>query len=162
MKLFSSKKRIGAIGAVTALTLVGGGVAYGYWTTTGSGSGTAAAGTNSTVTVVGTTVTTDKLTPGGPGIPVTFTASNPATFVQKISSIHLASVTPDSPAHSTCKVVLGTDFSMADVTVGATGTLAAGASNVALADTGTLRMLDSGINQDACKGATLTLAFTTS
>ena len=161
MKLFSSKKRIGAIGAIAALTLVGGGVAYGYWTTTGSGSGTASAGTNSAVTIVGTTAATDKLTPGGPGITVTFTASNPATFVQKISSIHLASVAPDTPAHASCAAVLGTDFSMNDVTIGTSGTLAAGASNVLLTETGTLQMLDSGISQDACKGATLTLSFTT-
>ena len=34
MKIFSSKKRVAAIGVVTAATLVGGGVAYAYWTTT--------------------------------------------------------------------------------------------------------------------------------
>ena len=37
MKIFSSKKRVAAIGVVTAATLVGGGAAFAYWTTTGSG-----------------------------------------------------------------------------------------------------------------------------
>ena len=39
MKIFSSKKRVAAIGVVTAATLVGGGMAYAYWTTTGTGTG---------------------------------------------------------------------------------------------------------------------------
>ena len=33
MKIFSSKKRVAVIGAVTAVTLVGGGTAFAYWTT---------------------------------------------------------------------------------------------------------------------------------
>ena len=40
MKIFSSKKRVAAIGVVTAATLVGGGMAYAYWTATGTGTGT--------------------------------------------------------------------------------------------------------------------------
>ena len=36
MKIFSSKKRVAIIGAVTAVTLVGGGTAFAYWTTTGT------------------------------------------------------------------------------------------------------------------------------
>ena len=44
MKIFSSKKRVAAIGVVTAATLVGGGAAFAYWTTTGSGSGSATVG----------------------------------------------------------------------------------------------------------------------
>ena len=39
MKIFSSKKRVAAIGVVTAATLVGGGVAFAYWTTSGTGTG---------------------------------------------------------------------------------------------------------------------------
>ena len=159
MKIFSSKKRIGAIGAVAALTLVGGGVAYGYWTTTGSGTGTATAGTTQAITVSG--ATTGTVAPGGPAVTVTFKASNPATFNQKLTTIHLDSVTTDT-AHSTCALVLGTDFSMADVTVGAEGNLAASASDVDLTATGSFRMLDSGVSQDGCKGAPLTLHFTTS
>ena len=64
MKLFSSKKRIGAIGAVTALTLVGGGVAYGYWTTTGSGSGTAGTDSTSGATVSVSQSAVTGLAPG--------------------------------------------------------------------------------------------------
>lgn len=41
MKIFSSKKRVAIIGAVTAVTLVGGGTAFAYWTTTGAGTGSA-------------------------------------------------------------------------------------------------------------------------
>jgi hypothetical protein len=41
MKIFSSRKRVAAIGVVTAATLVGGGMAFAYWTTTGTGTGEA-------------------------------------------------------------------------------------------------------------------------
>ena len=41
MKIFSSKKRVAAIGAVTAATMLGGGVAFAYWTAGGTGSGSA-------------------------------------------------------------------------------------------------------------------------
>ena len=44
MKIFSSKKRVAVIGAITAVTLVGGGTAFAYWTTTGTGTGTATVG----------------------------------------------------------------------------------------------------------------------
>ena len=38
-KIFSSKKRVAAIGAVTAATLLGGGMAVAYWTSSGTGTG---------------------------------------------------------------------------------------------------------------------------
>ena len=39
MKIFSSKKRVAVIGAITAVTLVGGGTAFAYWTASGGGTG---------------------------------------------------------------------------------------------------------------------------
>ena len=57
MKIFSSKKRVAVIGAVTAVTLVGGGTAFAYWTATGTGTGTATVGYAQTSVVVGTATT---------------------------------------------------------------------------------------------------------
>ena len=155
MKLFSSKKRIGAIGAIAALTLVGGGVAYGYWTTTGTGTGTAAAaGGNIVITVTGTTSGT--LAPGL-SVPVSFTVNNPAAYAQRLTKITLTGITTDA-AHSSCGLVVGTDFTMPDVNVNAD--VAAGAS--ALTPQGTLTMVNRPTPQDACKGAPLALTFATS
>ena len=60
MKIFSSKKRVAAIGVVTAATLVGGGMAFAYWTTSGTGTGTATTGTTTTTwTSTSTATATD-------------------------------------------------------------------------------------------------------
>ena len=138
--------------AIVAIVIVGN-VAYAWFSSTGSGSGSGSVGTAANnVAVTGTT--SGPLYPGGT-VSVSFTASNPATFKQALSTIHLSGVT----ASGTCD---NTWFHMTDVTVGADGVLAAGANNASLTETGTLSMDESGTNQDACKNATLTLAFTTS
>jgi hypothetical protein len=159
-KLFRTKRRIAVTVGTVALAAAMGGAAFAYFTATGSGTGTAKVGTaGKYITVTGTETT--PLVPGGAGGTVSFTASNSSTLTQELNKISLVSIAPDS-GHATCSTVLGTDFSMADVTVGADGVLAGSASNVGLSETGTLYMLDSGVNQDACQGATLTLTFSTS
>ncbi len=159
MKFIKSKKGLVLLATlvVAAAAAIGG---YAYFTGTGSGTGSANVGSaTNTITVVGTE--TANLYPGGPGGAVSFTASNGSNFNQKLSNIHLVSIAPDA-GHASCATVIGTDFSMADVPVGADGDLAPNASNVALTEGGTLNMLDSGVSQDACQGATLTLTFSTS
>jgi hypothetical protein len=158
-KIFSSKKRVTAVGVLTAATLLGGGVAVAYWTSTGSGTGEATVGSaGDNISVSGSVDGT--LSPGGPAATVSFTATNPENFSQKLTTIHLDSIDADDAG---CATVLGTDFSMADVTVRAEeGELGALDADVDLTDQGTLEMLDSGVNQDDCQGATLTLNFTTS
>lgn len=160
-KLFSSKKRIAASVLTVAIVAGTAGIAAAYFTSTGTGTGSAAVGTaTNDITVVGTETT--PVFPGGATGVVSFKASNGSTNPERLSNIHLVSVTPDG-THSTCATVLNTDFSMVDVPVGVLdGTLAGSASNVSLSETGTLVMHDTGVNQNACEGATLTLAFTTS
>ena len=85
--------------------------------------------------------------------------TNPGSSAQVVGSIHLASITPDA-GHPTCDVSVGAPavnaaFTMADIPVNTN--LAAGASTT---KTGSLQMNDTGVNQDSCQGATLTLNFT--
>ena len=160
MKKHLSKRRV-VVAAVVAVALaITSGVAFAYFTASGSGSGTAAAGTAGNDLVVTGTPDATALTPGGTGSVISFAVQNPSNFNQKISNILLVSIAPDSD-HSSCAVVLGTDFSMADVAIGVDGNIAPNAAAQALTETGTLRMLDSGISQNACKGASLTLTFST-
>ncbi len=77
MKIFSSKKRVAVIGGLTAVTLVGGGTAFAYWTASGTGSGTAAVGSTADWTVVQAT-STGTMYPGVGTATVTFTATNDA------------------------------------------------------------------------------------
>ena len=143
---------LGVLG-VALVAAVGG---YAFFSTTGSGSGTAAVGSSTagSITVVGTAA--GDLFPGG-SVQVSFTASNAATFSQKLSGIQLSGVAADAD-HASCATG---DFTMPDVVV-TDGTLLGSASAVALSEQGTLSMAETDVSQDACQGATLTLTFTTS
>jgi hypothetical protein len=150
-----NKKRLLAVTSVCALALAG--IAFAFFSSTGSGtgSGSAASSDNSTIVVHGTI--TDALAPGG-NSSVTFTADNTGTGAGTLRSIHLSNVAADS-GHSSCAVA---DFTMPDVT-GQTIAVPAGASGQALGSgaNGTISMANTGVSQDACKGATLSLTFTT-
>jgi hypothetical protein len=131
-------------------------VAYAYFTSNGSGTGTASVGTASAVTLHGTV--NSSLYPGSSS-PVSFTVDNPSSGSQRVGTITLTSITPDA-GHSSCSTTLGggnPDFSMPAVTVNKTFDPGNGQS---VTQTGTLTMKETGANQDACQGATLTLNLT--
>ena len=145
-------RRVAAAAAAACLAATG--VAYGYWTTTGAGTGTATvAAAGGTVVLHG--VAAAPLVPGGTAA-VTFTADNPGPGSLYVTRIHLEGVSTDA-GHAGCAVA---DFAMPDVI--SNTRVPAGASAHALAGSGTLSMADTGVSQDACKGATLTLALSSS
>jgi hypothetical protein len=146
------KKRTAAVlGAVAVLAVAG--IAIAYWTTTGSGSGSGAvASSNGTLTLHGTI--SNELTPGGSS-PVSFTADNANSSSAQVGTVK-AVVSIDSE-HAT-KGCLASDFTIADTEENQV--IAAKASGVALTHAGTISMADTSANQDACKGATISLALT--
>jgi hypothetical protein len=152
--LWITRKRALALTAIATLALAAG--AYAYFTSTGSGTATATVGSGSAVTIKGTVGST--LYPGGTAT-VTFTVDNPSSAAQRVGTITLASIAVDA-GHSTCSKVLtgGTpDFAMPAVVVNKTY---ASGNGQAVTPTGTLTMNDTGVSQDACQGATLTLNLT--
>lgn len=148
MKRFSLKQKFVAAGAAATL-VIGGTAAFAFFTAAGSGTGSATVGTSSAITLAATV--TGAVTPDGVTGSVSVLVTNPGTGAQTVGSIHLDSITADA-GHSTCVVTVPTAFSMADIAVNTN--LAAGASTT---KTGTLVMHDTGVNQDDCQGATLTL-----
>lgn len=137
-------------------SLVAAVAAFAYFTSTGSGTGTATVGSGSAVTLHATV--TSNLYPGASS-PVSFTVDNPSSGSQRVGTVTLASISTDA-GHSTCSTVItgGTpDFTMPAVTVNRV--FAAGNAQ-AVTPTGTLTMNETGANQDACQGATLTLHLT--
>ncbi len=152
---FITKKRFGFIFASALVIAVASG-AYAYFTTSGTGTGTASVGSSSAVTLHATV--TGSLYPGSSS-PVTFTADNPSPGKQRIGTITLASITVDSQ-HSECSTVItggNPDFTMSPVAVNAT--IASGNAQT-ITPTGTLAMNETGVSQDKCQGATLTLHLT--
>lgn len=149
MRKFVMRKRVLVPMSLVAVLVVAG-AAIAYFTTTGSGTGSATVGSSSAVTLHGTAATT--LYPGTTSV-VNFTVDNPSPGTQRVGTIHLTSVSTD-PAHSGC---VTSDFTMPDVV--ANQSFANGSAQ-AVTSTGTLAMANTGVSQDACQGAPLTLNLT--
>jgi hypothetical protein len=154
MGWITRKRALVVLGCACAIGVAG--VAVGYFTSSGSGTGTATVGSSSAVTLHATI--SSSLYPGSSS-PVSFTVDNPSSGVQRVGTVSLASISVDG-AHSTCSTTLtggNPDFTMAAVPVNQVINPGNG-QNVSA--TGTLTMNETGTNQDACQGATLTLHLT--
>jgi hypothetical protein len=141
------------VALVTVALVAIAGLAYAYWTGTGSGTGTGTAGTSGTATLTGTIAAGAA---PGTSTAVTFTAANSASSAIRVTTVHLESVSVDA-AHSACATA---DFTMADVTE--SHQVPAGATAEPLPANGSLAYASTAVNQDACKGATLTLTLSSS
>jgi hypothetical protein len=150
-KALKRKRTFAVLGVIAILAVAG--VAVAFWTTTGSGSGSGTVGaSNGTLALHGSV--TNALTPGATS-PVSLTADNANSSSEQVGTVH-AVVSIDA-AHATagCQA---SDFTVADTVENQT--IAAGASGVALAHNASISMADSAANQDACKGAEISLALT--
>lgn len=139
------------VGVVAAVAVAG--FAFAYWTGSGSGEGTGTVGTSATVTLTGT------IAPGlapGTASAVTFTAANDDSSPVQVTEVQLQSIAVDGP-HAGCDTG---DMTMADVTEN--HAVPANATAEALPVDGSLVYANTGVNQDACQGATVTLTLTSS
>jgi len=151
MNRITKKRALTALGITCALAITGGAIAY--FTTTGSGTGTATVGSSSAVTLHATVSST--LYPGASSS-VSFTVDNPSSGSQRVGTISLSSISADA-GHSGCSTVItggNPDFTMPAVAV---NKVFASGNGLSVTPTGTLTMNETGVNQDACQGATLTL-----
>lgn len=154
MKLITRRRAVFAL--ATALLVVVASGAYAYFTTNGTGTGTASVGSSSAVTLHATVA--GNLYPGA-SAPVSFTVDNPSSGNQRVGTISLSSITVD-PAHSECSTAISggnPDFTMPAVAVEHSFPTGSGQ---AVTPTGSLKMNETGVSQDKCQGATLTLHLT--
>lgn len=154
MTSIAKKRALVTFAAICVIAVAG--AAYAYFTSTGSGTGTATVGSSSAVTLHATV--SSNLYPGASS-PVTFTVDNPSSGSQRVGTITLASITVDA-GHSGCSTAISggnPDFTMAAVTV---NQVVGPGNGQSVTPTGTLAMNDTGVSQDACQGATLTLHLT--
>ncbi len=148
-----TKRVISGLAVVAILAIAAG--AYAYFSTTGSGTATATVGSSSALVIKGTV--TGNLYPGSSS-PVTLTVDNSSSGKQRLGTITLEKITADA-AHSSCSVVTtggNPDFTMAEVVV---NKVFGPGTNQAVTPSGTLTMNETGVSQDACQGATLTLTL---
>jgi hypothetical protein len=149
-KAVKKKRTLAILGVVAALALAAAAIAY--WTTTGSGEGSGSvASTNGTIVLHGTI--SDELVPGGSSA-VKFTADNEGSSSLQVGSVHAVVSIDESHAEAGCKA---SDFTIADTVENQV--IAAHAKGTALANDGSISMVDSEANQNACQGATISLAL---
>jgi hypothetical protein len=145
MRKMTKKSKVLAAAGALALVAGGGGAAVAYWTTLGSGYGTATNSEgNGTVTLHANFA--DELSPGNT-VDVLYTAdnsSNTGTKVGALSATVTTSVGACLPAWFTVSAL--TDNAL----------VAANTSGTQVG-TGVLEFLNSDDNQDACKGAAVTI-----
>jgi hypothetical protein len=154
----NSKKRIAAIAIITTILVGGGGaVAYGYWSAGGAGTGTATTGTSTSITAVqGTSVT--NLAPGSTAqvISGTFTNTNSGPVYVTSVTASISSVTKAVGAPSgTCDA---TDYTLTNATMAVGAQIPVGTAQGSWTGA-TIGFNNKSTLQDACKGATVNLAY---
>jgi len=154
----TKKKKLTVLTAV--LVLVGGGAAFAYWTAGGSGTGSASTAASTTAITAVQTSTVSALAPGAAAQTLsgnfTNTNSGPVYVTTVVASI--ASVTKSGTAVAGCDA---TDYTLANATMTVGAQVQAGSAQGSWTGA-TLQFNNKATNQDACKGATVNLAYTVS
>lgn len=153
-------KRNTAIAIVTAALLAIGGGAFAYWTLTGSGSGSAATGTVSGSLTVVQTSTISNLRPGGTAQTLSGNFTNTDASPVYVASVtaSISSVTKATGAPSgTCTAA---DYTLSNAVMTVAAQVPSGTAQGAWTGA-TIAFNNTGANQDACQGATVTLSYAT-
>jgi hypothetical protein len=151
-----SKKLTIAVAAV-GIIAIGGGTALAFWTTTGSGTGTATTGTSTAWAVTSNAPAGGPLSPNGPTETVAVHVTNPGSGTQHLNGVTAAVANSDGTAWTAVTGCSAADYTVSITTISG-DVLAAGTAS----GTATIRMIDTGSNQDLCKGVTVPLYFAAS
>ncbi len=138
-----------ALVAVGAIVAVAG---YAYFTQGGSGAGTASVGTTSDI-VVNQTSTVSGLYPGGPAQPLSGNFDN-----ANASPVHVSTLTATVTGTSAGAACAANNFLVAGSPAVVNATVPSG-NGVGSWSGITVRMLETGVNQDACKNATVDISY---
>jgi hypothetical protein len=157
MLKFTKRRGLLLVGIVATLAVAG--VALAFWTGGGSGSGSgAAAGAQSGLTANQTT-TLSAMYPGDSAQTISGDFDNPNSGPIYVSSVTVSINSVTKAAGAPAGTCDATDFTLASTTMNVNAEVAAG--NAKGAFTGaTIRFNNKATNQDACKGATVSLAYT--
>lgn len=152
-------RRIVIVGATAGAVLLTGGVAFAFWSSTGTSVGAAevaAQATDLTVTQIGTPT---GLFPGGPGVDIVAKVDNPSGAAIQLTDVTVTVSDVRNAAGTTIGVGCPTtDFVIADNAAYSGELIAAGGTsgNEIVA---TIRLDETGSNQDPCKDADVVLSL---
>jgi hypothetical protein len=140
------KFKRGIVVGATTVALVGGGVAYAYWSTSGSGTGSAATSAGAANLAIAQTSTISNMYPG----------DTPQTIAGTVT-VSITGVTQAQGATGTCDA---SDYTLSSPDMAIGKDVAAGASTSFSG--ATIQFNNKASNQDGCKGATVNLAYAAS
>ena len=155
----TSTRRIVIAGATAGAVLLTGGVAFAFWSSTGTTAGAAEVATDArllTVTQVGTPT---GLFPGGSPVDIVANVENPSGSAIQLADVTVTITDVVDSAGTTigagCPV---TDFAIADAAYN--GELIAAGATTADHTVATIRLKETGVDQDGCKDADVELLLT--
>ena len=154
-RLFKSRKLLAVLGVVAAVSVAA--IAYAFWSSTGSGTGTATTGDVSNFTV-SIDSSPSGLYPGGPAQDVDWSVTNNDNSKDSFSSATLTIDSVDPVACDASNFTV-TSPSVSNVVLDGTGGANDSASYTGT-DAGTIKLDETGSNQDDCKNATVNLKMT--
>jgi hypothetical protein len=153
-----TKRRFVAGAVAAVIVLAGGGAALAYWTSNGSGNGQARAGTTAAVSVNDES-TTVALRPGGPSQALVGSFSNPGdgpVFITSVTaSVERVTKAANAPA-GTCDT---SDYEITQATMPVNAEVGVGAREGSWSGASLSFVNKPTIDQDACKGATVTVSY---
>lgn len=155
-----NKKRGLKIAALAGGLVLVGGVAFAYWTQGGTGTGSASTGDTADITV-NQTSTVAGLAPGLPAQTLSGNFDNPnggPVYVTSVTASISSVVKAVGAPSGTCTAA---DYTLSGATMPVGAEVASGPAQGSWGGA-TLAFNDTGANQDACKGATVNLAYTAS
>jgi hypothetical protein len=156
MSSFTKHRGMVVLGAVAALVVAG--VAFAYWTSGGSGSGSGSAASGTSGLTANQLTVLNAMYPGDNAQTLSGNFDNSNSGPIYVSSVvaSISGVTKAAGAPTgTCDT---SDFTLANATMTVNNEVAAG--NAKGSWTGaTIKFNDKASNQDACKGATVSLSY---
>lgn len=159
MRPFPTRRALIAGAAVGAILLTGG-AAFAFWSSTGTGVGAAEVAADASDLTVTPGATVGELAPGGPSVDVVVEVENPNS-----SAIDLTDVTvtitdvrnaSGSSIVAACPIA---EFAVTD-NAGYDGELIAAGGTSGEETVASIQLLETGVNQDDCKNASLVLLLT--
>jgi hypothetical protein len=151
-------KKVAVVVTTGVVVIASAGTAYAYWSTTGSGTASAASSAGGANLTVAQTSTISNMYPGDAPQTLSGTVTNNADNSAYVASVTVSikSVTPAAGASGGCSAA---DYALTNAVMPvnkdllAKGTTAFSGATIQFANSATT-------NQDGCKGATVTLAYT--
>lgn len=158
-----SRRTIIIASATAAAVVIGGGVAFAFWTSSGSGSATAEVATTAGDLTVTQPVAApiSGLYPGGTPQNVTVVVDNPTGSDIRLNDVTVAVTGTEKPAGTANPGCAAANFAISDNLAYSGEVIAAGGSTGNIVPK-KIQLVESGSDQDACKGAVVVLTLTAS